>query len=69
VEQDLKQVCMTGTRLFNLAHREADIAFRVVPLNTADVVQRRLFRLDYGIYLHHRGVCLIPNMATERVIG
>ncbi|MGF7150350.1 DNA-binding transcriptional LysR family regulator [Sphingomonas zeicaulis] len=42
---------LTGTRLFNLAQREADIAFRIVPFDTADVVQRRLFRLEYGVYI------------------
>lgn len=42
---------LTGTRLFNLAQREADVAFRIVPFNTADVVQRRLFTLEYGVYI------------------
>jgi DNA-binding transcriptional LysR family regulator len=42
---------LTGTRLFNLAQREADVAFRIVPFDTADVVQRRLFRLEYGAYI------------------
>lgn len=42
---------LTGTRLFNLAQREADIAFRIVPFDTADVVQRRLFRLEYDVYI------------------
>lgn len=42
---------LTGTRLFNLAQREADVAFRIVPFNTADVIQRRLVRLEYGVYI------------------
>jgi DNA-binding transcriptional LysR family regulator len=42
---------LTGTRLFNLAQREADVAFRIVPFDTADVIQRRLFRLEYGVYI------------------
>lgn len=42
---------LTGTRLFSLAQREADIAFRIVPFDTADVVQRRLTRLPYGAYI------------------
>ncbi|NLR97485.1 LysR family transcriptional regulator [Rhizobium sp. P38BS-XIX] len=42
---------LTGTRQFNLAQREADIAFRIVPFNTADIVQRRLFKLEYGVYI------------------
>lgn len=42
---------LTGTRLFNLAQREADIAFRIVPFNAPDVVQRRLIRLPYGAYV------------------
>lgn len=42
---------LTGTRLFSLAQREADIAFRIVPFEAADVVQRRLMRLSYGVYV------------------
>lgn len=42
---------LTGTRLFNLAQREADIAFRIVPFNGPDIVQRRLARMRYGVYV------------------
>jgi DNA-binding transcriptional LysR family regulator len=42
---------LTGTRLFSLAQREADIAFRIVPFDTSDVVQRRLTPLHYGAYI------------------
>lgn len=42
---------LTGTRLFSLAQREADIAFRIVPFDNPDVVQRRLVRLPYGVYV------------------
>jgi len=42
---------LTGTRLFSLAQREADIAFRIVPFDSPDVVQRRLMRLAYGAYV------------------
>ena len=42
---------MTGTRRFSLAQREAEVAFRAVPFDTADVIQRRLFRLEYGVYI------------------
>jgi DNA-binding transcriptional LysR family regulator len=48
---DVDVEILTGTRLFNLAQREADIAFRIVPFGTADIVQRRLFRLEYGVYI------------------
>ena len=42
---------LTGTRLFSLAQREADIAFRIVPFDAPDVIQRRLFGLPYGAYV------------------
>ena len=42
---------LTGTRRFSLAQREADVAFRTVPFETADVVQRRLCRLESGVYI------------------
>lgn len=39
-----------GHRLFDLARREADIAFRIVPFTEPDIVQRRLTTLSYGLY-------------------
>jgi molybdate transport repressor ModE-like protein len=42
---------LTGTRLFNLAQREADIAFRIVPFDAPDIVQRRLRHMPYGVYV------------------
>lgn len=42
---------LTGTRLFNLAQRDADIAFRIVPFDGPDIVQRRLTRMRYGAYV------------------
>ena len=40
----------TEARLSSLAHREADLAFRVVPFDESDVVQRRLLSLSFGVY-------------------
>jgi DNA-binding transcriptional LysR family regulator len=44
---------LTGTRLFNLAQREADVAFRIVPFEGPDIVQRRLTQMRYGVYVDH----------------
>jgi DNA-binding transcriptional LysR family regulator len=52
---------LTGTRLFSLAQREADIAFRIVPFETSDIVQKRLIRLPYGAY--------VPVDSAEPVFG
>lgn len=52
---------LTGTRLFSLAQRESDIAFRIVPFDTSDIVQRRLTRMKYGVY--------IATSAPEPVFG
>ncbi|EJN08357.1 LysR family transcriptional regulator [Herbaspirillum sp. YR522] len=46
---------LTGTRLFNLAQREADVAFRIVPFQEQDIVQRRLLRMRYGVYVAAAG--------------
>jgi len=46
---------LTGTRLFNLAQREADVAFRIVPFEGADIVQRRLIHMRYGVYVAANG--------------
>jgi DNA-binding transcriptional LysR family regulator len=42
---------LTGSRLFSLAQREADVAFRIVPFETADIVQRKLIEMRYGVYV------------------
>ena len=39
-----------GHRLFDLARREADITFRIVPFTEPDVVQRRFMTMNYGLY-------------------
>ena len=36
--------------LLNLARREADVAFRIVPFSEPDIVQRRLVTIAYGLY-------------------
>lgn len=41
---------LTDARLLNLARREADLLFRIRPFEEAYVVQRRLMRLEYGLY-------------------
>ncbi len=43
---------LTGQRLFNLAHREADLVFRIVPFDEPDVIQRRLLTMTYGVYVN-----------------
>ncbi|WP_374471026.1 LysR family transcriptional regulator [Phenylobacterium sp.] len=48
---DVDLELLTGTRLFSLAQREADIAFRIVPFDAPDIVQRRLVRVAYGAYV------------------
>jgi hypothetical protein len=37
-------------RLLNLARREADVVFRIVPFSEPDIVQRRLMTIPYGLY-------------------
>lgn len=41
---------VADTRPFDLARREADIAFRIVPFAGADIVQRRLMDIRYALY-------------------
>jgi len=42
---------IAGHRLFDLARRDADIAFRIVPFTEPDIVHRKLATLPYGVYL------------------
>lgn len=41
---------VTDARLFNLARREADLAFRIQAFAEPDVIQRRLMTIPYGLY-------------------
>lgn len=42
---------LTGTRLLSLAQREADIAYRIREFTEADIIQRRLIAMPYGVYV------------------
>jgi len=41
---------IAGQRLFDLTRREADMAFRIVPFDEPDIVQRRVMTMPYGVY-------------------
>ncbi|HVE09909.1 MAG TPA: LysR family transcriptional regulator [Paraburkholderia sp.] len=41
---------VTDARRYNLARREADLAFRITPFDEPDVVQRKLMHIDYALY-------------------
>ena len=67
---------VTDARLFNLARREADLAFRIQPFAEPDVIQRRLTTVPYALYTAKgrtrplpedgRGCALITLDATYR---
>jgi DNA-binding transcriptional LysR family regulator len=42
---------IASPRQFDLSRREADIAFRIVPFSSPDIVQRRLMWMRYGLYI------------------
>jgi DNA-binding transcriptional LysR family regulator len=41
---------VTDARRYNLARREADLAFRITPFEEADVIQRKLMHMEYALY-------------------
>ena len=43
---------ITDARLYNLARREADLAFRITPFDEPDIIQRKLVHMDYALYGH-----------------
>lgn len=53
---------ITDTRQYNLARREADLAFRITPFNEPDVIQRKLMRQVYALYGH---ADLVPPTAND----
>lgn len=42
---------VTDWRLYDLGRREADLVFRIQPFDEADIVQRPMGRIDYGLYI------------------
>ncbi len=41
---------VTASRRYNLARREADLAFRITPFDEPDVIRRKLMHVDYALY-------------------
>lgn len=41
---------VTDARQLNLARRDADLLFRITPFDEADVIQRKLVKMDYALY-------------------
>jgi DNA-binding transcriptional LysR family regulator len=66
---------LTGPRVYSLSHREADLAFRVVPFEETEIVQRRLLSVRFAVYASAgatislddggAGVHLIEDALTE----
>lgn len=50
-----------GHRLFDLARRDADIAFRIVPFTEPDIVHRKLTTMHYGLYTSEEGPAPQPD--------
>lgn len=55
---------VTDARLYSLARREADLAFRIKPFDEPDVVQRKLMHLEYALYAAHRLASPEPGDGT-----
>ena len=64
---------LTDARLYSLARREADLAFRIKAFDEPDVISRRLLRMPYALYAHRdqprprkggRGVRLVTMNAA-----
>lgn len=41
---------LTDARIYDLSRREADIAFRITPFESPDIVSRRFVQVDYALY-------------------
>jgi DNA-binding transcriptional LysR family regulator len=48
--RDVSLELVTDSRPYNLARREADLAFRITPFDEPDVIQRKLMHMDYALY-------------------
>jgi DNA-binding transcriptional LysR family regulator len=46
---------LTDPRVYSLARREADLAFRIRPFEEPEVISRRLLSIPYGVYVQAGG--------------
>lgn len=51
---------LTDARLFSLARREADLAFRIRPFEETDVVQRKVAHVPYRVYRATGSSVVVP---------
>lgn len=47
---DVEIELLTDPRIYDLSRREADIAFRITPFESPDIVSRRFVQVDYALY-------------------
>lgn len=59
---------LTDSRPYDLARREADLAFRITPFDAPDLVSRRFLRLDYRLYAAAGTPPLKPHGEGARLI-
>ncbi len=54
---------VTDSRIYSLARRETDLAFRITRFEEVDVIQRRVMRIGYAAY-RRRGAEAEPKLVT-----
>jgi DNA-binding transcriptional LysR family regulator len=59
---------LTDSRAYDLARREADLAFRITPFEAPDIVSRQFARVDYGLFGRKDSAPLRPLGAGVRLI-
>ncbi|WP_235951120.1 LysR family transcriptional regulator [Permianibacter fluminis] len=59
---------LTDSRAYDLARREADLAFRITPFEGPDIVSRRFLRMHYGLYAAAEAAPLQAQGEGARVI-
>lgn len=63
VHPDVTVELVTDSRIYSLARRETDLAFRITRFEEVDVIQRKLMHIDYAAY-RKRGVGGDPRLIT-----
>ncbi|MGN6094169.1 MAG: LysR family transcriptional regulator [Luteibacter jiangsuensis] len=59
---------LTDARLYSLARREADLAFRIKAFDEPDVISRRLLRMPYALYASAGGARLRKDGRGARLV-
>lgn len=60
---------LTDARVYDLTRREADLAFRITPFESLDIVSRRFMDIEYGLFATESAASQVKDTSQVRLIA